>query len=244
MGNLFSGNAFHEEGMNIIKENVSDLGIAEYSFVAIKDKKNSVWSYNSSNNLKPEAVVARVLADHGYEVMGDEGRLIKQFFQLLCLVAYEEHENGSMITETGSQKIISLRPCFMTFPSASFTLEYIKNLLTTSSVDEVIEYIEIFGPVLKSGFQGFEGDDLDLIHSFLNSFTLSKLLNMFELALSTNSGLSGWPDIAAIKNNHVYFIEVKTTDLLTKNQKSWISIYKKSLDIDYRIIRLKQSFSS
>lgn len=234
MRDLSSANAFHIEGMIFSRDNVSGFGIPEYTLPAIKDKNKSSWSYQKIDAIKPEDLITKLIEANGYEVMGEEGRLIKQLYNLLCLVAYEEHENGPMITETGSKKVVSLRPCFMTFPSAPFTLNYIKKLLTISSIDEIIDYIDIFGPLS----QGFDENELDLIHSFLSSFTLEKLLSMFELALSNNSGISGWPDITAMKNNSVYFIEVKTTDSLTKQQKYWLSTYKHLLDIDYRIIRL------
>lgn len=243
MTHYVSKNLDEIKEIQLIKENVQGFGVPEYSLPVKSEGKAPYWSYKRKCNLKPEEVITKLLEDHKFIVMNGEGGLIREFFNLLQLIACEEHHNGSMVKETANGKTISLRPCFRTDPSAPFTLEYIKKLLTTSSVDEIIEYLRIFGPVSSSRrSRDFDEDELYIIYEFIKEFTLKRLLAMFELALLDNFGaLSGWPDITAIKDNCVYLIEVKTTDSLTKKQKDWLTMFKDSLDLDYRIIRLIRS---
>lgn len=236
-----SENIFAIEGMSLSKTNVSGFEINEYCVLAIKDISKPYWSFKKKQNLRPEALITNLLEDNNFIVIGQEGLLLKQFYDLMCLIAYEEYERGPMVRLKAGITVISLRPCMISSPSEPFTLEYMTNILTSYSIDEIIEYLEIFGQLLNYDFPGFKENDLELIYSFLDTFTLERMLDMFKLALESNSALSGWPDITAIKNNNIYFIEVKTTDSLTKNQQYWLSTFKNPMDLNYRIIRLKQN---
>lgn len=243
MSHCLSKNLNEIEEIQLIKENVQGFGIPGYS-ISVKrgEGKAPYWSYKRESNLTPEAVITMLLEEHNFLVMSGEGKLIRQFFNLLQLIAHEEHHNGSMVKKTAKGVRISLRPCGAISPNSPFTIEYIRKLLTTSSINEIIEYLEIYGQlVLYKRPYGFEEEELAIIYVFLKAFTVERLLAMFELAYSAYSqGLTGWPDITAIKDDCVYFIEVKTKDSLTKRQKDWLTLYKDSLDIDYRIISLKQ----
>lgn len=243
MTHSLSKNLDEIKEIRFIKENVQGFGIPGYSIsVERGEGKAPYWSYKRESNLQPEAVITMLLEDHDFVVMNGEGGLIREFFDLLQLIAYEEHHNGSMVKKTAKGVRISLRPCGATAPNSPFTIEYIRKLLTTSSINEIIEYLEIYGQLLSyKDTLGFQEEELVTIYEFMKAFTLERLLAMFELACSSPwKGLSGWPDITAIKDNCVHFIEVKTKDSLTKNQKYWLTLYKDVLDIDYRIIRLKQ----
>ena len=242
MTHCLSNNLDEINELQLIKENAKGFGIPEYSFPVQKGVSAPYWAYKRKRKLKPEAVVSMFLEDHGFVIMDAEGELIRNLYHLMCLIAYEENENGPMIIETENEITRHLRSCFITAPSYPFTLEHIDNLLTSSSINEVIKYLEIFGQLLfYKKPPRFQEKELDIIKVFLKAFTLERLLAMFKLALPSNTELNGWPDITAIKDNCVYFIEVKTTDSLTKRQKDWLATYNDSLDLDYRIIRLVQT---
>ena len=229
-------------GLVLCKDDVQGFGVPEYSMETKEGVKPPFWSYKRKMKLKPEEVVKLFLEDNGYLVMGEEGLLVRAFYSLMCLVAYEENENGPMVTTTrsGVEKI-SIKPCFIESPNSAFTRNHICSVLRKGSIESIIEYIECFGRIVHwKGPRGFLPDEIKLLREFLSAFGVDSLLTMFEVASKEISGLSGWPDIVAIKNNSVSFVEVKTTDQLTKRQKDWLSMYKRKLGIEYSIIRLKK----
>ncbi|WP_428820961.1 hypothetical protein [Microbulbifer sp. MCCC 1A16149] len=236
-------NSFSElEHLLLSKENALGLNVPEYSLELAKDSGKSGWMYQSKKNLRPEEALTCFLEDHGYTVMGEEGRLIKMVHSLMCLVAHEEHQNGSMTrTSKSGNRTILLRPCFAMSPTAEFTKEHFRSIISEASIDSIIEYLEDFGDLLRrKDTIGFDPDELDLIYGFIEAVGTQKLLNIFEAASNEGSFFGGWPDIVAIRDSIAHLVEVKTTDSITKKQKDWICTFKNILDIPYSIIRLKK----
>ena len=233
------------EGIALSKENAQGFGIPEYLVGLKSGNKGGSWAYKRFRKLKPEGTIKLILEDNGYAVMEHEGEAVRAMLHVMYLVAYEEDANGPMTTiEPDGRICITRKPLCMTFPQAEFTKSHIRKILHGASIDSVIEYLRNFGPV-SPGRQAYGlSVELDIIEIFLKGFGVEKLLQMFELAVSKSSFLAGWPDLVAIKDDRVDFIEVKTTDSLTKNQKEWLELYKDSLDINYSIIRLKKSNDS
>lgn len=230
------------EGITLSKENAQGFGIPEYIVDVKSGNKDGYWAYKQFRKLSPEEVIKLILEDHGYSVMVHEGQVIHAMLNVMCLVAYEENENGPMTTINPDGRIcITHKPLIMTYPQADFTQSHIRKILHGASIESVIEYLRDFGPVAP-GRQAYGLEmELDIIERFLEGFGVERLLQMFEVATSKISGLVGWPDLVAIKDGRVDFIEVKTSDSLTKKQKDWLGLFKDLLNINYSIIRLKKS---
>ncbi|WP_444958207.1 hypothetical protein [Microbulbifer sp. ZKSA002] len=120
--------------LHLSKENALGLDVPPYSSEMAKGSGKSGSIYQSKKNLRPRKAPTYFLEDHGYTVMGEESRRIKMVHSLMCLVTHEEHHNGSMtrISKTGDETIL-LRPYFVMSPTAEFTKEYFRLIISKAS---------------------------------------------------------------------------------------------------------------
>jgi hypothetical protein len=224
------------------KTEVQGLSIPEYELPAERSKKYAKrWIMGEWDDCKPEEAVAFYLREQAdCDVMLREGEMVKSLLDALCIAAYSENEGVPLIHKSGNTT--SFRPGgFRSQPEAEFTRLYVHRFFKEEfKIEQMpriwVQLMQNMPSLRLVGQQ--EENDPDLIALFIEASTVPRLLAMFDVALSNDVVMSGWPDLTVMQDGRLIFVEVKVDDRLTAKQIEWFNRYAKLAKDEYQVIRL------
>ena len=219
----YQSNPFAESLELTLQPNLyKDLPISSYKFLAEYKNEKGVWVYKRRQT-SPEGYVQELMEDHGYTVLADEGKLIKELFGLFYRVSAEEISGSS----------------FFTSPYDNETTEFFEKVTVEKTVTEFIWSLNSmsFDPLCP--FYCLDEESLCILTEILESTGLDLLCQLQRIVAKDQLKLSGWPDLTLVKDGKLTFVEVKTTDRLTRQQKVWISRFVEPLNFNYIVIKIE-----
>lgn len=199
-----------------------DLPITSYKLLAKYKPEKGVWIYKQRQT-SPEGYVQKLMEDHGYTVLAEEGELIKDLFGLFYRVSAEETSGSS----------------FLTSPYHNETTEFFEKVTADKTVTEFIWSLNHMSFDPRCPFYCVNEESLSVLTEILESTGLDLLCQLQRIVAKDQLKLSGWPDLTLVKDGKLTFVEVKTTDRLTRQQKVWISRFVEPLDFNYIVISME-----
>jgi hypothetical protein len=224
------------------KTEVQGLSIPEYELPAARSKKYPKrWIMGEWNDGKPEEAVAFYLREQtDCDVMLREGEMVKSLLDALCIAAYSERAGTPIVHKTGNLTTFGFVGLSFAQPESEFTRLYVHRFFQEFSVDQMgvlwSSLMNAIHPLRNVGKQ--EENDPDLIELFIDAITVPRLLTMFDVALSNDGVMSGWPDLTVMQDGRLIFVEVKVDDRLTPKQIEWFDRYAELAGDEYQVIRL------
>jgi len=186
-----------------LSEQCADLGLDLHveEFVRTADG----WHFDNQIHKRPEGVASAQLASNGWSCASCEGGPILVLMQSACLPRLMEWNqlgpSDSLTRYFEAQVTINQS-------KASEIVEAIGN----ASRGEVVRAFEmIYATTVQERYPGLSLKLMDQLYDALK-FALPEIATIFVRDPYTYR--AGWPDITAVRQGQVRFVEIKTTDKL------------------------------
>lgn len=126
---------------------------------------------------------------------------------------------------------------------AQFTIleKNIDSIIRSISTTKRDQFIDNFKEIITQPFIQKEhpGNSINVAVALFDAINTNTFINLAKkFSEDPYSYRSGWPDLTLVKDNKVYFIEVKTTDKLHKSQLKTIPAIMEVLPYDFSVLRI------
>lgn len=119
--------------------------------------------------------------------------------------------------------------------------EKINEIISEIKLVTKSRFIFNFEEIISKPFIAFEYPELSIeyANALFNAMDRNLFIKIAEkIAEDPYTYRNGWPDLIMVKDNMVYFVEVKTTDKLHESQLITIPTMKKLLPFDFSVCKI------
>lgn len=204
-----------------------ELGVLKAKYLG-----NKLWYENGINYSNPEELVLNHLKSEGINCSWCEGGSINLLIKASALEILTKLNIFSS-REDAITRYLEAQLTILHHHKADI-LASIKGISLTQlkqNISEISEnvFIREYYPNVTESFLLLLSNHIEL--NFIAEIAELFFNNPYKYR-------AGWPDIIILKNNHVSFIEVKTTDLLHESQLRFALEIAKPLKMDCKVLQL------
>lgn len=190
------------------------------------------WHFDNRIHRRPEAVAAAQLASRGWTCASCEGGPILVLMQSACLPRLMEWN------QFGAKDSLTRYFEAQVTINESKAGEIVEAIGNASRGDVVRAFEMIYATTVQERYPGLSRKLIDQLFSALQ-FVLPEIATIF--VRDPYAYRAGWPDITAVQESQVRFLEIKTSDKLHEKQIKTISELLLPTGLDVGVVQLRKS---